>query len=106
MSRAHLIDEKIFRLTRAISLETGGLFRIAIKLMMAASPEFPPRYSLPYYIVSYDIGADATVYHRDYVPLANLIGIIFQIRDDYVNLQSVQVSHSSPSIPFVSLLKA
>jgi geranylgeranyl diphosphate synthase, type III len=25
------------------------------------------------------------------VPLANLIGIIFQIRDDYVNLQSVEV---------------
>jgi len=28
---------------------------------------------------------------RDYVPLANLIGIIFQIRDDYVNLQSAEV---------------
>lgn len=29
--------------------------------------------------------------YRNYVPLANLIGIIFQIRDDYVNLQSVEV---------------
>lgn len=27
--------------------ETGGLFRIAIKLMMAASPEDPPRYGHP-----------------------------------------------------------
>lgn len=27
----------------------------------------------------------------DYVPLANLIGVIFQIRDDYMNLQSTQV---------------
>lgn len=27
---------------------------------------------------------------RDYVPLANLIGVIFQIRDDYMNLQSSQ----------------
>ncbi|SGY33382.1 BQ5605_C002g01490 [Microbotryum silenes-dioicae] len=53
--------------------ETGGLFRIAIKLMMAASTEDPP---------------------RDYVPLANLIGIIFQIRDDYVNLQSAQYAHN------------
>lgn len=25
------------------------------------------------------------------MPLANLIGIIFQIRDDYMNLQSAQV---------------
>ncbi|CEQ38696.1 SPOSA6832_00146, partial [Sporobolomyces salmonicolor] len=62
--------------------ETGGLFRIAIKLMMAASPESPP---------------------RDYVPLANLIGIIFQIRDDYVNLQSVEVP-PSPCPLFLLLL--
>lgn len=27
----------------------------------------------------------------DYVPLVNLIGIYFQIRDDYMNLQSDQV---------------
>lgn len=30
--------------------------------------------------------------YRDYVPLVNLIGIYFQIRDDYMNLQSDQVS--------------
>lgn len=29
--------------SRSILAETGGLFRIAIKLMMAASPESPPR---------------------------------------------------------------
>ncbi|KAL8284194.1 hypothetical protein RQP46_004943 [Phenoliferia psychrophenolica] len=56
-----------------VNNKTGGLFRIAIKLMMAASPEEPP---------------------RDYVPLANLIGIIFQIRDDYVNLQSAQYAEN------------
>ncbi|GAA5898754.1 hypothetical protein JCM5296_006708 [Sporobolomyces johnsonii] len=56
-----------------VNNKTGGLFRIAIKLMMAASPESPP---------------------RDYVPLANLIGIIFQIRDDYVNLQSVEYANN------------
>ena len=27
----------------------------------------------------------------DYVPLVNLIGVHFQIRDDYMNLQSTQV---------------
>ncbi|OAV99088.1 hypothetical protein, variant [Puccinia triticina 1-1 BBBD Race 1] len=48
--------------------KTGGLFRIAIKLMMAMSPlrEIP-----------------------DYVPLVDLMGIIFQIRDDLLNLSSV-----------------
>jgi len=49
--------------------KTGGLLRIAIKLMMASS--------------------DSDV---DYVPLVNLIGVYFQIRDDYMNLQSTQYS--------------
>ncbi|BGP12566.1 hypothetical protein JCM10213_004848 [Rhodosporidiobolus nylandii] len=56
-----------------VNNKTGGLFRIAIKLMMAASSEPEP---------------------RDYVPLCNLIGIIFQIRDDYVNLQSVEYANN------------
>jgi len=45
--------------------KTGGLFRLAIKLMQAESKS-----------------------PRDCVPLVNLIGIIFQIRDDYLNLSS------------------
>jgi geranylgeranyl diphosphate synthase type 3 len=28
---------------------------------------------------------------RDYVPLVNLIGVYFQIRDDLMNLQSTEV---------------
>ncbi|KIJ51381.1 hypothetical protein M422DRAFT_58906 [Sphaerobolus stellatus SS14] len=48
-----------------VNNKTGGLFRIAIKLMMAKSAS--------------DV---------DYVPLVNLFGIYFQIRDDYMNLQS------------------
>ena len=28
---------------------------------------------------------------RDYIPLVNLIGVLFQIRDDYMNLQSDEV---------------
>lgn len=50
-----------------VSNKTGGLFRIAIRLMEATSPR-------P------DKGA--------YVPLVNIIGILFQIADDYQNLQS------------------
>ena len=47
--------------------KTGGLFRLAVKLMQAESlaPE-----------------------KRDCVPLVNLIGMLFQIRDDYLNLSS------------------
>ncbi|KAL4400490.1 prenyltransferase [Malassezia pachydermatis] len=51
--------------------KTGGLFRIALRLMLASAPT-PP-----------------TV---DLAPLANVIGIYFQIRDDYVNLQSTQLA--------------
>lgn len=29
--------------------------------------------------------------YSDYVPLVNLIGVYFQIRDDYMNLQSTEV---------------
>lgn len=29
--------------------------------------------------------------YRDYVPLVNLIGVFFQIRDDLMNLQSSEV---------------
>ncbi|KZP19372.1 terpenoid synthase [Athelia psychrophila] len=49
--------------------KTGGLFRIAVKLMMAC--------------------ATSNV-EVDYVPLVNIFGIYFQIRDDYMNLQSSQ----------------
>ncbi|KAL2071483.1 hypothetical protein VTL71DRAFT_12718 [Oculimacula yallundae] len=45
--------------------KTGGLFRLAVKLMQAESKS-----------------------QKDCVPLVNLIGIIFQIRDDYQNLSS------------------
>ncbi|KAG0323770.1 geranylgeranyl pyrophosphate synthetase [Dissophora globulifera] len=49
--------------------KTGGLLRLAVKLMQAAS-------SCPV----------------NYVPMVELIGIHFQIRDDYLNLQSNQYS--------------
>lgn len=51
-----------------VETETGGLFRLAVKLMQAESAS-----------------------NEDYVPLVNLMGLIYQIRDDYMNLQSDQV---------------
>ncbi|KAG0234387.1 geranylgeranyl pyrophosphate synthetase [Actinomortierella wolfii] len=54
---------------KMVNDKTGGLLRLAVKLMQAASSE-----------------------KVDYVPLVELIGIHFQIRDDYLNLQSDQYS--------------
>lgn len=51
--------------------KTGGLFRLGIKLMQAESP----------HIATFDC-----------VPLVNMIGLIFQIRDDYINLASQEYS--------------
>ncbi|KAL4789117.1 isoprenoid synthase domain-containing protein [Aspergillus venezuelensis] len=48
-----------------VANKTGGLFRLAIKLMQIESKEA-----------------------RDFVPLVDLLGMIFQIRDDYQNLKS------------------
>lgn len=60
--------------------KTGGLFRLGIKLMQAESARS---------------GAAAEAAGRvpiDCVPLINLIGLIFQIRDDYQNLRSAEYS--------------
>ncbi|TAQ86013.1 hypothetical protein B7494_g5672 [Chlorociboria aeruginascens] len=51
--------------------KTGGLFRLAVKLMQIESQSL-----------------------KDCVPLVNLVGIIFQIRDDYQNLSSPEYSHN------------
>ncbi|KAG6333137.1 hypothetical protein ID866_5951 [Astraeus odoratus] len=56
-----------------VNNKTGGLFRIAVKLMMACA---------------------TTNTNIDYVPLVNLFGVYFQIRDDYMNLQSTEYSNN------------
>ncbi|ROW13374.1 hypothetical protein VPNG_05445 [Cytospora leucostoma] len=53
--------------------KTGGLFRLGIKLMQAESRAARP---------------------VDCVPLVNLIGLSFQIRDDYQNLHSTEYSEN------------
>ncbi|KAG6023933.1 hypothetical protein E4U41_001906 [Claviceps citrina] len=50
---------------RMIQNKTGGLFRLAIRLLQGESRS-----------------------SRDYVPLVDTLGTLFQIRDDYQNLQS------------------
>ncbi|KAH9928051.1 isoprenoid synthase domain-containing protein [Amylocystis lapponica] len=52
-----------------VNNKTGGLFRVAVKLMMACS---------------------TTNIDVDYIPLINIFGIYYQIRDDYMNLQSTE----------------
>ncbi|KAH7909653.1 farnesyltranstransferase [Hygrophoropsis aurantiaca] len=54
---------------RMVNNKTGGLFRIAVKLMQASATS----------------GTE-----NDYIPLVNLFGVLFQIRDDYMNLQSTE----------------
>jgi geranylgeranyl diphosphate synthase type 3 len=50
--------------------KTGGLFRLSIKLLNLFSTD-----------------------HENLIPVANLLGIIYQIRDDYMNLVSEKYSH-------------
>lgn len=68
------IDEYI----EMVKNKTSGLLRLAIRLMQTLSS------SNMYYIKFYIFDS------RDYVPVVNLIGILFQIRDDYQNLQDSQ----------------
>jgi len=65
------------------STETGGLLRIAIRLMMECATtnmDVLVRRITPRILIE--------PHSRNYIPLINLIGIYFQIRDDYMNLQS------------------
>lgn len=58
-----------------ISNKTGGLFRLAVRLMQAVSN-----------------------FCMDLVPLVDLLGLIFQIQDDYLNLTSQPVSNCGSQI--------
>ncbi|KAK8876911.1 isoprenoid synthase domain-containing protein [Apiospora arundinis] len=55
-------EEEYFEM---VGNKTGGLFRLAVRLMQLASNK-----------------------DCDFVPFVNVLGILFQIRDDYLNLQS------------------
>ncbi|KAI9662084.1 MAG: geranylgeranyl pyrophosphate synthetase [Trizodia sp. TS-e1964] len=64
--------------------KTGGLFRLAVKLMQAESSS-DKQVFLP---ISITVSRLMAFFHRNCVPLVNLIGLTFQIRDDYMNLSS------------------
>jgi geranylgeranyl diphosphate synthase type 3 len=68
--------------------KTGGLFRLAVKLMQAESKnlKFVPIFPYPFALTNAS--------NRDCVPLVNVIGIIYQIRDDYQNLSSPEYSQN------------
>lgn len=51
--------------------KTGGLFRLTVRIMEVFAPNFSDQKSL--------------------VPLSNLLGILYQIRDDYMNLQDTEM---------------
>ncbi|KAI5987333.1 isoprenoid synthase domain-containing protein, partial [Pisolithus orientalis] len=58
-----------------VNNKTGGLFRIAIKLMIACA-------------------TTNTLSVIDHVLIVNLFGVYFQICDDYMNLQSTEYSNN------------
>jgi len=62
--RDNLVCPTLDQYQTMIMDKTGGLFRLAIHLMQSFSEN-----------------------EADYVPLANQLGLFFQIRDDYANLQ-------------------
>lgn len=62
--------------------KTGGLFRLAVKLMQAESK------NLKFVLLLHYPCSTKLIFHRDCVPLVNLMGIIFQISDDYHNISS------------------
>lgn len=64
-----------------VSNKTGGLLRLAVKLMQTCS-------QIEMYYPTCHID------DSDYIPVVNLIGILFQIRDDYQNLQDTQYTNN------------
>lgn len=62
-----------------VNNKTGGLFRIALGLMCKCSQ---------LYKTQNDESEDPDDEEPDLIPLANLIGLLFQIRDDFMNLES------------------
>lgn len=55
-------------LSAILWLETGGLYRMGVSLMQLFSEN-----------------------HKDFIPLADILGTHFQIRDDYINLKQDSV---------------
>ncbi|TKA73210.1 hypothetical protein B0A55_07775 [Friedmanniomyces simplex] len=77
--------------------KTGGLFRLAVRLMCSESPSHNASRSSqqqqqqqrrPGSSEENDTGQAEEEKKTDYIPLVNTIGLLFQILDDYLNLAS------------------
>ncbi|KAF2774123.1 terpenoid synthase [Teratosphaeria nubilosa] len=68
--------------------KTGGLFRLAIKLLCAESPShnFSPNLRGSSGLNGTSPSSASHTAKVDYIPLVNTIGLLFQILDDYRNL--------------------
>jgi len=77
--RENLVCPSLKEYISMILDKTGGLFRLAIRLMMCFSPEFQ----------SLD-GQDIAGWKSSLGNLVNLLSIYFQIRDDYINLANTK----------------
>lgn len=64
--------------------KTGGLFRLAVELMQIQSTR--TAYDIP--VFSSSVSPTKLTSSRDLSKLVELLGVMFQIRDDYMNLQS------------------
>ncbi|CAK4032504.1 Geranylgeranyl pyrophosphate synthase [Lecanosticta acicola] len=65
--------------------KTGGLFRLAIKLMCCESPSHNHNFHAP---------DEPPSVQTNYVPLVNTIGLLFQILDDYKNLSDTTYTNN------------
>lgn len=89
--------------------KTGGLFRVALCMMHNIVPvhvvcasgsasddagSYPAaeRTADTVPVLPQTLGTSRSVLHTELVPLANLLGLLFQIRDDYLNLRSTQLN--------------
>lgn len=74
--------------------KTGGLFRLAVKLMQAESSSNMFVTPDPVCFIHESKMENADRISSDCVPLVNVIGLFFQIRDDYMNLSSTQYTEN------------
>lgn len=77
--RDHMICPSLEQYRAMISNKTGGLFRLTIGLMLALSTSIDP------------------IYHCKLISLVDQLGLLYQIRDDFLNLTSLEYQQTRNS---------